>query len=74
MLGAVIDARTNVFTMGRMALVFLSDGTRDPGAFRGTQPLFDVAAKACQENRALRFDSIAAFWEAWRAARGLPEA
>lgn len=68
-LGALIDERTNVFTMGRTALVFLSDGTLNPGAFRGTRALFEVIARACDPERSRRYDSIAAFYSAWLAAR-----
>jgi len=39
-LGALIDERTNVFVMGRTALVFLSDGTLNAEAFRGTRAPF----------------------------------
>jgi serine/threonine protein kinase len=68
-LGALIDEQTTVFVMGRTALVFLSDGTLDAGAFRGPRALFDVAAQACRPERALRFASMAAFYDAWRAAK-----
>ena len=68
-LGAIIDQRTNVFTMGRTALVFLSDGTLHASAFRGSRALFDVVKKACDPERSRRFDSMAAFYDAWKAAR-----
>jgi serine/threonine-protein kinase len=70
-LGALIDQRTNVFVMGRTALVFLSDGTLSPSAFRGTNALYQVIAKACEPERSRRYDSLAAFDAAWRAARSL---
>jgi serine/threonine protein kinase len=68
-LGALIDERTNVFVMGRTALVFLSDGTLDADAFRGTRDLFEVVERACEPERSRRYDSMAAFYSAWRAAR-----
>jgi serine/threonine-protein kinase len=68
-LGALIDERTNVFVMGRTALVFLSDGTLDANAFRGARALFQVVARACEPERSRRYDSMAAFYRAWRAAR-----
>jgi|SRR5262245_21609468 len=68
-LGAIIDEQTNVFVMGRTALVFLSDGTLNAGAFRGTRALFEVVARACEPDRSRRYDSITAFYSAWRAAR-----
>ncbi len=67
--GARIDEQTTVFVMGRTALVFLSDGTLDPAPFRGPRTLFDVVAQACRPDRARRFTSVAAFHDAWRAAR-----
>jgi serine/threonine-protein kinase len=68
---ALIDERTNVFTMGRTALVLLSDGTLDAGAFRGSRALFEVATKACDPRRWCRFESMAAFCRAWLAARAV---
>ena len=68
-LGARIDERTNVFTMGRTALNFLSGGTLAEHLFRGSQALFRVVARACHPDRAQRFDSLAAFYRAWQAAR-----
>lgn len=67
--GALIDERTNVFTLGRTVLVFLSDGTLNADAFRGTPALFQVVAKACEAERAHRHDSVVSFYRAWRAAR-----
>jgi serine/threonine-protein kinase len=61
-LGAVIDERTNVFTMGRTVRVFVDD-------IRLTPHLLDVAARACAVEPAARFPSMAAFCAAWRAAR-----
>ncbi len=69
--GARIDEQTMVFVMGRTALVFLSDGTLDPDAFRGPRALLDVVVLACQPDRARRFASMAAFHRAWRAATGV---
>lgn len=67
-LGALIDEQTNVFVMGRTALVFLSDGTLNANAFRGTRALFEVVARACEPERSRRYDSMTAFYQAWRAA------
>jgi hypothetical protein len=55
--------------MGRTALVFLSDGTLNAEAFRGTSALFEVVARACEPERSRRYDSMADFYRAWRAAR-----
>ena len=68
-LGAVIDQSTNVFTLGRMAAVFLSDGTLERAPFRGNEALYAVVCQACQEDRNERFASMADFYAAWCAAR-----
>jgi serine/threonine protein kinase, bacterial len=68
-LGALIDEQTNVFVMGRTALVLLSDGTLNPYAFRGSHALFQVVARACNPRRSPRSDSMAAFCDTWRTAR-----
>ena len=68
-LGSLIDERTNVFVMGRAALVFLSGRTLDAEAFRGRHALYDVVARACEPERSRRYDSMAAFYHAWRTAR-----
>jgi hypothetical protein len=70
-LGALIDERTNAFVTGRTALVFLSDGTLDADVFRGTCDLFEVVARACEPVHSRRYDSMAAFYSAWRAARAV---
>jgi len=64
-LGSAIDELTTVFTMGRTALEFLSDGSLDRNAFRGPEGLYDVAARACEPNRDLRLASMSAFYEGW---------
>jgi serine/threonine-protein kinase len=66
--GALIDERTTVFVMGRTALIFLSDGTLDPAAFRGSRALFEVAAKACRPEREQRYEAMTAFYNAWQEA------
>jgi serine/threonine protein kinase, bacterial len=68
-LGARIDRRTNVFVLGRAALVFLSDGTLIPGAFRGSPALFEVVTRACEPEPSRRFESVGMFYRAWLAAR-----
>jgi len=68
-LGALIDEQTNIFVMGRTALVLLSDGTLNRDAFRGSRALFEVVAKACDPERSRRFDSMSEFCCAWQAAQ-----
>jgi hypothetical protein len=69
-LGAIIDEVTNVFTMGRVISVFLSDGTLEFTPFRGGRSLYEVMIRACQPERKERFPSTKAFHAAWRAACG----
>ena len=68
-LGAPIDQRTNVFTLGRMIAVFLSDGTLTRTPLRGSDALHAVLCQACQVERAERFATVADFYAAWCAAR-----
>src|SRR5207302_9527240 len=68
-LGALIDERTNVFTMGRTAAVFLSDGALERPPIRGSDALYEVVRHACREDRSERFASMAEFGAAWRKAR-----
>ena len=60
-LGATIDMRTTVHTLGRAALVFLSDGTPARLPFRGQDALYAAVAKACEPSPTARFQSVAAF-------------
>ncbi len=57
--GAWIDEQTTVYVMGRTALVFLADC---PPA------LLAVAARACAPARDARFETLAAFFQAWQHA------
>jgi serine/threonine-protein kinase len=66
--GARIDERTNVFVLGRAALVFLSDGTLTEGAFRESPAHFEVIAKACAPDPSRRFASVGLFCRAWHTA------
>jgi serine/threonine protein kinase, bacterial len=68
-LDALIDQRTNVFTMGRMVAVFLADGTLVRTPFRGSDALYAVVCHTCQQDRHERFASMADFYAAWCAAR-----
>jgi serine/threonine protein kinase len=68
-LNALIDQRSNVYTMGRTALVLLSDGTLDRASFRGSDQLYAVVQRACAESPLNRYQSLTDFHLAWRAAR-----
>lgn len=58
-LGARIDERTTVFTMGKMVAQFLS---------LGTDALNGLIARACDPAPQRRFATMAEFYEAWSAA------
>jgi len=70
-LGAAIDQRTTVFTLGRMAAVFLGDGSLDRAAFRGTDGQHGVMLQACQPQPENRFATVADFYTAWLAAKAV---
>src|SRR5438132_11133670 len=69
--GATIDERTTVFTLGRAAFVFLSEGQRgepDVHLWRGSRALYDVARTATELDPDKRFASVTEFLTAWRSA------
>ncbi|TDG00200.1 serine/threonine protein kinase [Paenibacillus piri] len=63
--GSLIDSRTNVFTMGAAAFVFLSDGSRELADWRASEALYRVARKAASPDRADRYESVSAFYNGW---------
>ncbi len=68
-LNARIDIRTTVYTMGRTAAVLLSDGTLARPPFRGNDRAYAVIKRACAPAPDDRYGSMAAFYDAWSAAR-----
>ncbi len=66
-LGATIDQRTTVFTLGRTAAVLLSDNSLHRNPFRAGDPQYDTMLQACQQNPNARFQTVAQFRDAWRA-------
>ena len=68
-LGATIDERTTVFTMGRTAAVLMSDGSLDREPFLGTDRQLDVMLRACEEDPNDRFQSVAELYAAWMDAK-----
>lgn len=68
--GSGIDQRTTVFTLGRTLSVFLGDGTVERAPFGGTDAQYAVLRRACREDPAERFASVADFRAAWKWARG----
>jgi serine/threonine-protein kinase len=71
-LGAAIDQRTNVFTMGAMAFACFG-GTLDRSFAQWTagEALYQVALQAVSKKRADRQATVAAFRHAWEAARAI---
>jgi serine/threonine-protein kinase len=64
-LGARIDERTMVFTMGRTVEQFLA---------LGTPAITGLIARACEDDPRRRFQTLAEFYAAWAAAAGVPDA
>lgn len=67
-LGAVVDQRSTVFTLSRIALVLLGDGSGDPGRFRAGDPLLAVLRRATSARPDDRHPDVATFAAAWAAA------
>ena len=68
--GATIDQVTNVFNLGRAAIVFLGDGTASMDGWKGTDAMKEVVVRATDADRVRRHRSVPEFVEEWRAAVG----
>lgn len=68
-LGAPLDQRTTVFTLGRLVRHFATRLTEDSDRFCGPPQLAAVVSRAVQPARADRYPTVGAFASAWRAAR-----
>lgn len=66
--GARIDQVTNVFTMGRTAIVLLGDGTGSMESWKGTEAMRGVVIRATALERTRRHQSAREFVEDWRSA------
>jgi serine/threonine-protein kinase len=66
--GAVIDNITNVFTLGKLALEYLSDGTIEN--WKGSEAMLKIIKKATSQNRDIRYKSIKQFYKKWTKAQG----
>ena len=64
-LGATIDERTTVFTMGRTAAVLMSDNSLERPAFRGSDGHYEVMVRSCAEDPDDRFQTVAEMYAAW---------
>ncbi|MFX3632549.1 MAG: serine/threonine protein kinase [Candidatus Pristimantibacillus sp.] len=70
LLGAPIDARTNVFTMGAIAFVLLGgELDRSYSLWDAGNSLYEVALRAVSEDREMRYADVAEFRQAWETAR-----
>ncbi|MEW1688577.1 hypothetical protein ACIQOF_08990 [Streptomyces sp. NPDC091265] len=65
--GAVVDARTTVFTLGRAARLLLDAGDSEE-AWRGSAAQLAVVTRATRPNPEQRFGSVGEFAAEWRAA------
>lgn len=71
--GSFINERTTVFNLGRAAFVFLGPtprGETERTGWRGPEAIYRVAMQATAPPPHDRFESVALFAAAWRAARG----
>jgi serine/threonine-protein kinase len=66
--GARIDQVTNVFTLGRTALVLLGDGSGSMEVWKGNEALKDVVTRATALERMQRHQTVREFVEDWRCA------
>lgn len=71
-LGAPIDAKTNVFTMGAIAFGLLG-GEMDHSFSKwdAGKRLYEVALRAVNEDRELRYENVSTFKSAWDVAKCL---
>lgn len=67
-LGARIDERTTVFTLGRIVWHFATRLTEDPADFCGTPAPARVIQRACEPSPTDRYASVAELVRAWREA------
>lgn len=68
-LGALLDQRTTVFTLGRLVQHFATRLTEDTDQFCGPHALAAVVARATRPDPADRFADVADFAAAWASGR-----
>lgn len=68
-LGARIDQRTTVFTLGRIVWHFATRLSEDPRKFCGTAEMAEVLHQACEPSPTARFECVADLARAWQRAR-----
>ena len=67
-LGATIDERTTVFTMGRTAAVLMSDNSLEREPFKGSEGQYKVMVRSCADSPGERFQTVAEMYAAWVGA------
>lgn len=66
--GAPLDALTTQYNMGALAFSFLGlKGSRERAAWMAGGALYQVAARACSEDRTARYPDMESFLAAWRS-------
>lgn len=68
-IGGLLNEITNVFTMGAMAFVLLTDNDRSPEAWPLNMALYDVLKKATSDERDERQQSIEQLIAEWNKAK-----
>ena len=66
--GERIDERTNVFMLGRTAFVLLANSSDSQNDWKGNEATWQVAKKATNVDKQLRYRSVEEFVSAWHAA------
>ena len=70
-LGASIDSKTNVFNLGAMAFSLLGgELDRSFEKWQANPALYEVALKAVEQERDMRFATVEKFYEEWKQAEG----
>ena len=66
--GERIDERTNVFMLGRTAFVLLTNNSNSRDDWKGNDAMWNVAKKATNVDKQLRYQSVQEFVSAWHTA------
>ena len=66
--GERIDERTNVFMLGRTAFVLLANSSDSRNDWKGNEAMWQVAKKATNMDKQLRYQSVEDFVSAWHTA------
>ena len=66
--GERIDERTNVFMLGRTAFVLLANNSDSRNDWKASETMWQVAKKATNTDKQLRYQSVEKFVSAWHTA------